>query len=118
MMNEPVSSIMTRKLLTVGPNDTVDKVYDLLTKKGIHHIPVQDDGLLVGLLTTYDLFKRGLDRERGKSVVVKDIMTTRLATLEPNAKVGTAAEIFLDHLFHAVGRFGLCGLWSVANAAG
>ena len=29
-------------------------------------------------------------------------MTTKLATLEPSDKVGSAAEIFLEHLFHAV----------------
>ena len=102
MMNEPISSIMTRELLTVGPNDTVDKVYELLTSKGIHHIPVQKDGILVGLLTTYDLFKRGLNKKSAASIVVKDIMTKKLATLEPTAKVGTAAEIFLEHLFHAI----------------
>ena len=29
-------------------------------------------------------------------------MTKRLATLEPDEKIGAAAEVLLEHLFHAV----------------
>ena len=29
-------------------------------------------------------------------------MSTRIATLEPSSKIGTAAEVFLENLFHAL----------------
>ena len=101
MMNEPLSSIMTKEVVTVGPNDSLDKVRALLLSKRMHHLPVVEGHKLVGLLTTYDLFK--LERSAGlQDVWVKDAMTTKLATLEPHQKVGIAAEVFLENLFHAI----------------
>lgn len=102
MMNEPISSIMTTKLFTVGPNDSVHVAREILTKHRIHHIPVVDGKKLVGLLTTYDLFKLSYHPDELMKIKVKDVMTKKLATLEPSDKVGSAAEIFLEHLFHAV----------------
>ena len=40
MMNEPVSAIMTKNVVTVKPNDTLDKVKNILFDKHFHHIPV------------------------------------------------------------------------------
>jgi acetoin utilization protein AcuB len=102
MMNEPVSSIMTSDLITLEPNDTLSKVREVFSSKRIHHLPVVDNGNLVGLITTYDLFRLGKASSEYGKIKVKDVMTTRLARLEPNAKIGTAAEIFLENLFHAL----------------
>ena len=101
MMNEPLSTIMTKDLITVGPNDSLDKVRAIFLSKRIHHLPVVDGQKLMGLLTTYDLFK--LERSAGSNqVTAKDAMTTKLATLTPNQKIGVAAEVFLENLFHAL----------------
>lgn len=102
-MNEPISSIMTTKLLTVNPDDSLGHVRQLMIKNRVHHIPViQPDNVLVGLVTTYDLFKLSYHPDELETVKVRDVMTRKLATLEPSDKVGTAAEIFLEHLFHAL----------------
>ena len=74
----------------------------ILTNGKVHHLPVIDEGKLVGLLTTHDinrLSRSNIDFER---TPIEDIMTTQLATLDPNAKVGTASEILLENLFHAI----------------
>jgi acetoin utilization protein AcuB len=102
MMNEPISSIMSTNLITVSKEDTLETVADIFRARRIHHLPVVEDGMLVGLVTTFDLFKLGKDKSEYSSVKVADIMTSKLATLEPNAKVGTACEIFLENLFHAL----------------
>lgn len=102
MMNEPISSIMTTKLFTVAPTDSLHVAREILTKHRIHHLPVTDGKKLVGLVTTYDLFKLSYHPDELAHVKVSDIMTRKLATLEPHDKVGSAAEIFLEHLFHAV----------------
>lgn len=103
MMNEPVSTIMTRKLITLTPEDTLQKVREIFSSYRIHHLPVvTEDGSLAGLVTTYDLFKLGIASESYDSLSVTDIMTKKLATLEPTAKVGTACEVFLENLFHAL----------------
>jgi CBS domain-containing protein len=101
-MNEPLSSIMTKDLITIGPKDTLEQADMLLRTKRIHHLPVVDGNKLVGLVTTYDLYKNKHSKSDYPNVIVETIMTTKLATLEPIDKVGTAAEIFLAHLFHAI----------------
>lgn len=102
MMNEPVSSIMSSDLITIHPDDQLSRILDLLSSHRIHHFPVVRDGRLEGLLTTYDLFRLNIKHEDMQQVRVGDVMTRKLAILEPSAKVGTAAEIFLENLFHAL----------------
>ncbi len=101
-MNEPVSTIMSSDLITIHPDDRLSTILDLLANHRIHHFPVVRDGRLEGLVTTYDLFKINLKHEEMEQMAVGEVMTRRLAVLEPTAKVGTAAEIFLENLFHAL----------------
>lgn len=101
-MNEPLSTIMTTDLYTVGPDDSLGDARRLLLSHRIHHVPVVEGKSLVGLITTYDLFKLSYHPNEMDSVKVRDVMTTKLATLEPKDKIGSAAELFLEHLFHAV----------------
>ena len=102
MMNEPLSSIMTRHVITIGPDDKLSSAREIFMKNKVHHLPVVRGTKLLGILTTYDLFKyvqRDTDYE---STLVKDVMTKHVATLEPEDKVGSAAELFLENRFHAV----------------
>lgn len=101
-MNEPLSTIMTTELITIGPEESLDKAQELLTTRRFHHLPVVEGKKLVGLITTYDLFKLNNSKSENANLKVQDIMTKKLATLEPNDHIGTAAEIFLAHLFHAI----------------
>lgn len=102
MMNESVSSIMTKKLKTLQPSDPLSKVIDLFKKHKIHHLPIVENGILKGLITTSDLMWANKPFDEYGQVRVEDVMTTKLATLEPEAKIGTAAQIFLKNWFHAL----------------
>lgn len=101
-MNEAVSTIMTSKLITVGPDDNLAKVYKLFRSNRIHHLPVVKDKKLVGILTTYDLFKLEKSLKEYGETIVKEVMTTKLATLQSTSKVGSAVLLFIENLFHAV----------------
>lgn len=101
-MNEPLSSIMTRNVVTAGPNDKLSVAREIFMRNRVHHLPIVDGRKLVGILTTYDLFKWNGKNGDNDSTLVRDVMTTHLATLEPDDKVGSAAELFLENLFHAV----------------
>jgi len=103
MMNEAVRPIMTTKLITVNPSSNLYTVRQIFLGNNIHHLPVTNDNMeLVGLLTTYDLWKNEIAPAEYPEVLVADIMTTKLAKIGPEDKVGTAAEIFLDNRFHAL----------------
>jgi CBS domain-containing protein len=103
MMNERISSIMTTKVISVLPEDSLEVVKNLLFEKHIHHLPVADaDKKLVGIITSWDLIKSNKRFEEYGGLKVSDLMTTKVATLGPNELVGAAAMVFLRHLFHGV----------------
>lgn len=103
MMNETVQEIMVRDVICVNPTDSLQKVKELLINNRIHHVPVvETDMKLVGIITTYDLFKLAVDHKDYPTTKVGNVMTKILATIEPIDKVGTAAEVFMEHLFHAL----------------
>jgi acetoin utilization protein AcuB len=102
MMNDPLSGIMSTELITVSPSDAMTTVLDLFKKRRIHHLPVVDNGKLVGLITTADLLWLNKNFSEYEVLKVSDIMTTKLATLEPTDKIGSAAELFLLNRFHAI----------------
>lgn len=101
-MNDPLSGIMSTELITVSPSDAMTTVLDLFKKRRIHHLPVVDNGKLVGLITTADLLWLNKNFSEYEVLKVSDIMTTKLATLEPTDKIGSAAELFLLNRFHAI----------------
>ena len=101
-MNEPLSSIMTKNVITADPNDKLSVARDIFKQNRVHHLPVVHGTTLLGILTTYDVFKlidKSVDFDK---TLIKDVMTTHVATLEPDDKIGSAAELFLENLFHAV----------------
>lgn len=104
MMNEAVSAIMTRNVVTVNPENTLADVKNILFEKRFHHIPVvnaQTDKL-EGIITSYDLMKLDLHFDEYEAIPVRNVMTAKLVTLQPNEKIGAAAQIFLRHLFHGL----------------
>lgn len=54
----PVGDLMTRNLYTVDPETTVEECMSLLTDKRIRHLPVIEEGRLVGIVSIGDLVKR------------------------------------------------------------
>jgi CBS domain-containing protein len=53
----PVRDIMTQKLVTVNPTQTVEDCMSLMTAKRIRHLPVIDGGAVAGVLSIGDLVK-------------------------------------------------------------
>jgi CBS domain-containing protein len=56
-MDEPVSSLMTPEVISVTSQATVDDCMILMTEHHIRHLPVVDNGVLVGLISIGDLVK-------------------------------------------------------------
>ncbi len=102
MMNAPVSTIMTKELLTIAPDETMDKVLKIFKENRIHHLPVVKDDKIVGLITTSDLLWLNRSFDHYDELLVSDVMSKNLARLDADAKIGTAAQIFLKNWFHAL----------------
>jgi CBS domain-containing protein len=56
-----VASAMTRDVVFGHPSDTVDKVLALMTERRIRHLPVKDQGRLVGLVSIGDVVKKRIE---------------------------------------------------------
>jgi CBS domain-containing protein len=48
---------MTRDVITVGENATIEDVLELMLRHDVNRIPVLRDGILVGIVARYDLLK-------------------------------------------------------------
>lgn len=102
MMNEYLSSIMDTEVETLSPESRLSEARALLLRKGLHHVPILDGSRLVGLITTWDLFKLEKSSAEYGQMRCRDVMSTHLACLLPGDHIGAAAEVFLEHLFQAI----------------
>lgn len=109
----PIKNIMTENLITVSPETSISKIEDIFKTNKIHHIPVTQDNKLIGLISKSDylFFKRGFndlkvedeyDKIRLSRESASSIMTTGLATIDSQTRIGVALEIFKENLFHAI----------------
>jgi len=60
----PVRDIMTSKVVYVSPENTLDECMALMTDKHIRHLPVMQDGLVIGLLSIGDLVRATISEQR------------------------------------------------------
>ncbi len=59
-LQEPVSAYMTRELVTASRQDTVQDIMTRMTDGRFRHMPVVEDGRLVGIVTLGDVVKAQL----------------------------------------------------------
>ncbi len=51
----PVRELMSAPLITVAPTQSMEECMDLMTSRRIRHLPVEDGGELVGMVTIGDV---------------------------------------------------------------
>jgi acetoin utilization protein AcuB len=101
-----VRDLMTKKIITIAPEDKIDRVFFLLNFEKIRHLPVVDRGKVVGMVSDRDMkktmgsLKKHLPVSKGgeitvviKSRQVRTIMKRGVLTTSPNAEASEAASI-------------------------
>ncbi|TIC88815.1 CBS domain-containing protein [Nocardioides sp. GY 10113] len=61
VINNTVGAIMTDVVRTCAPGDSLDEVMHAMTEKRVRHLPVVDEGQLVGIVSIGDLVKHKID---------------------------------------------------------
>jgi CBS domain-containing protein len=56
----PISTIMSERIITVSPSESVEACMGIMTDSRLRHLPVVKDGQLVGLLSIGDLVKEAI----------------------------------------------------------
>ena len=78
LLDQPVSSIMQADVLTCSGTDLVDDLMHRMTEHRIRHLPVVDDGQLVGIISIGDVVKTHVDAlETERDQIVDYIRTGR-----------------------------------------
>jgi len=69
-LEAPVSDLMTREVVCAAPDDSIDKVLGVMTERRFRHLPVAEDGRLLGMVSIGDAVKaRIADLERENEVL-------------------------------------------------
>jgi len=58
LLKLPVSSVMSKQVITVNPNDKVSKAVKLMLENNISSVVVVNQGVVVGIITRHDLLLR------------------------------------------------------------
>jgi CBS domain-containing protein len=60
----PVRDIMSTDVVTAAPNDTVDHCMQVVTHRRIRHLPVLENGSVVGIISIGDLVKAVIEDQQ------------------------------------------------------
>lgn len=55
-----VSELMTKVVLVCSPDDSIEEVMDFMTHRRIRHLPVKENGELIGMISMSDVVKAHL----------------------------------------------------------
>jgi len=102
----PVHALMTRELTTLDRNQTLELADHLMALGRIRHLPVVDEGRIVGVVSGRDLFRAAFAEALGcgskarrrllRSIGVKEIMSEPAVTVPPDTSARDAARLMLE----------------------
>ena len=97
MKGRCAADIMTRPVVTIGPDALLVDAIELLLERGLSGLPVVDAGdRLVGIITEHDIMNFALSGDAADTRV-EDAMTMQVTTVPPEADMAVAIN-------HLVGR--------------
>lgn len=103
---------MTCDPTSVGPNDSLQRVVELLRRRDIRSVPVLEDGRLIGIVTdrdvrqvapAYPLFREEDEiRRYTENLTVTAAMTADPMTIAPDAPLVEAAKVLETYRISAL----------------
>jgi CBS domain-containing protein len=72
-LTKPAKSLMSAPIISCRPTDHVDDAMAKMTLARIRHLPVMEDGALLGIVSIGDLVKHRLDQKDLEANVLLDI---------------------------------------------
>jgi len=96
-----VLDIMDRKVVSIGEDEEIRAAAQKLLKGDTNHLPVVNGtGVLVGIVTTFDVSKAVANP--GKAHIVRDIMKKKVITTTPDEAVDIAVQKLERHNISAL----------------
>lgn len=101
-----VSDWMTKKPITVSPDDGLSEAIGILKEKGFKHLPVVKGGRLIGIISDRDIKDFMPSRATSldiyelhyllQKVKVKEIMKTKITVTTPDTPIEEASMVMSD----------------------
>jgi CBS domain-containing protein len=109
----PISSIMTREVVTLNNTDTLEMAEHLFKSKNIRHIPIVRGPHVIGILSYTDLLRisfadafsedtREVDTSVYTLFTIEQVMARNLVSVNSTTTIKEVAEIFAAKEFHAL----------------
>lgn len=75
-LDQPVHAVMTSEVITVPSNTTALEALGMMTKRRIRHLPVIDDGVIVGFVSIGDLVKARMEKIESEAAAMREYIQT------------------------------------------
>jgi len=105
LRHRPVSEVMRREVVTLSSKETLDLSQDFMNLGRVRHLPVVDEGRLVGIISHRDLLAASLTKALDfdpasrrsflRSVEVGEVMTRDVVTIHRETTLAEAARILV-----------------------
>lgn len=109
---EPITHIMTKNVKTVHLGDNLFTVRDMMIDNHFRHVPVMNGSKLVGILSKTDIMRlsfgsvfanqEAADEAVLEMLTIEQVMRSSIRTINADATIKEAAEIFASEEFHAL----------------
>jgi CBS domain-containing protein len=76
VLEEPVSAVMTRKVVSCRQSDTVSAIMEMMTLGKFRHLPVVEDGKVAGLISIGDVVKWRVHEYETEQAALRDYIKT------------------------------------------
>ena len=75
-LDMPLTDVMTRKVMTCGPSDTISSLMERMTQGKFRHLPVVEQGRLIGIVSIGDVVKHRLEQMEREQSALRDYIQT------------------------------------------
>ena len=76
VLDEPVSAVMTRKVVSCKQSDTVSEIMEMMTRGQFRHLPVLDGERVVGLISIGDIVKWRVQEYENEQEALREYIKT------------------------------------------
>ena len=75
-LDVPLTAVMTRKVTTCSPADTISTIMERMTEGKFRHVPVVEQGRLTGIISIGDVVKHRLQQMESEQNALRDYIQT------------------------------------------
>ena len=76
VLDMKVRELMTSEVITCAPDDDVETLMSLMTENRVRHLPVAENGKLIGIISIGDVVKQRLTALRAEAEAMRSYITS------------------------------------------